>query len=177
MTEPVDAIKLLQPFAQALVDLGPKLEALGRLDTMLIEANKKLADIKQEQADTKAATEASIKAAADAKAEVDKHAATRTAEIDDHHQKSMTAIEEARAKAAAEAKMLMDNATESAAAKKLESEKVASATIAKAQADAEAIKKEHADLTEATIAARTNYSVAKSTLDDINAKLDSIRRH
>ena len=177
MTEPVDAIKTLLPFAQALVDLGAKLEALAGLDTQLTEAKKKLEATKQEHSSTKAAAEAAAKAAADAKAEADSYTATRSAEIDAKHQQSLAQIEESRAKAALEAKNLSDKATADAAAKKLESEKVAAATIAKAHADAKAIVDEHTALTEKTVAARSGYSIAKTALEEINAKLDSIRRH
>jgi hypothetical protein len=176
MSEPVDVIKTLLPFAHAIVELGDKLDALAGLDSQLSEATKALNAAKQQHADTKAAAEAASKAAADARAGADLYTSQRNIEIADNHRKSMAAIEEASNKAKLDAKAVLDNAAEIAAAKKLESERVAAETIAKAQADAQALADEHADLTAKTVAARSEYATAKGLLDEINARLDQHRR-
>lgn len=175
MSEPVDVIKTLLPFASAIVELDGKLDALADLNSQLDASKKELDRCKQEAANAKATTEAAIKATADAKAEAERHVAERNAEIATNHSQSMAAIQDARNKAAEDAKALLDNAQTNAAAHKADAEQIAAATIAKAQADAQSLADEHADLTEKTVAARSEYATAKQLLDDIKAKLDQHR--
>ena len=176
MSEPVDVIKTLLPFASAIVELGDKLDALADLNSQLDASKKELDRRKQEAANAKATTEAAIKATANAKAEAAKHVAERNAEIATNHSQSMAAIQDARNKAAEDAKALLDNAQTNAAAHKADAEQIAAATIAKAQADAQSLADEHADLTAKTIEARSAYGESKRLLDDINARLDQHRR-
>lgn len=174
--EAADTLRIVLPFAAALVELGDKIETLAGLDGQLEETTRKLAAAKKEHAIVKDDAETAKIAAQQARQDADQYVADRKAEIEAQHKQSMDEIAAARSNADMEAKSIRDQADTDARDKLAAAETTAAETIAKAHANAEAIQNEHADLTAKTVQARADYAEASKALEEINARLDNIRR-
>ena len=173
--ELADKIKIITPFAAAVAELSESLDDLAALDSSVAKGKKDLASIKAEQDTIKADIAKQTAALAEAKKNHEQNVADTMAKIArdnqakadefENYKKQQTALlAQARAKHESDLTMQRDAIAREAAG-----------IVEDAQNEADAIRKEYSSLVPQTEAARAAYAEAKRVLDDINARIDSLR--